>query len=521
MPRFSPSKDRITCYYYLLFIIHASSALSTTLKLGRLHSPSFFALNLASTSEDKSIIPTISPNNPTVRISSTLINSAIDVLEEQHFRRPDTPVDSILRKYIKQQSSQDDLPYDSEEKDALREIVLGVARSHCKIDCRLKQIRTECTPENRVIAHIVNVVDGEEKHPQREVAKQLSKSYTWLREFKRYDDSMMDLQTRLECPDWAWTGLNEAFPMQDELARQLEFLLRPPPLDLRVNTLKCKAGRDDALNAIQSAGFDANTTPWSPLGIRLDKRVPLETLPGLLDGVVEPQDEGSQLVASLLNARPGETIADYCAGTGGKTLAIAAQMQNKGRLYSMDVDGDRLERGRPRCTKAGVDNVQRQTVQADMSRKDKWCKRRNRTFDRVLVDAPCSGVGSWRRKPDARRTWGGVGYGTVDDGGDRLKELLPLQQGILRRAARLVKPGGRLVYVTCSLLPEENEHQIEEFLNCEEGETSGWRLDVPTDFVVPFEAGNGSYLRLTPAQHGTDGFFAAVLRRDEENEDSR
>lgn len=314
-------------------------------------------------------------------------------------------------------------------------------------------------------------------------------------------------------------------------------LLEPPPLDLRVNTLKCTS-RDEVLQSIQSANLNAYATPWSTLGIRLEKRVPLQNIPGLLDGMVEPQDEGSQLVASLLDAQPGETVADYCAGTGGKTLAIAAQMGNKGRLFSLDVDGDRLERGRPRCAKAGVTNVQRQTVQADMKLKDKWCKRRNKTFDRVFVDAPCSGVGtsseevyyiymctmktqqnhislgSWRRKPDARRTWGSLGYNTVDRGVDRLKELLPLQQHILKRAARLVKPGGRLVYVTCSLLPCENEHQIEQFIRGEEGEANGWKLDVPSDFVVPFEAGNGRYLRLTPAQHNTDGFFAAVLRRD-------
>ena len=127
------------------------------------------------------------------------------------------------------------------------------------------------------------------------------------------------------------------------------------------------------------------------IGIRLEERTALGKIPGLLDGIVEPQDEGSQLVASLLQAQSGETVADYCAGSGGKTLQIAASMNNKGRLYSMDVSEDRLERGKPRCKKAGVGNVQRQVVQKDMSRKDTWLKRRKGTFDRVLVDAPCSG----------------------------------------------------------------------------------------------------------------------------------
>jgi len=459
----------------------------------------------------------------------------MDVLEEQHFHRPDTPIDAILRKYIKQSSTRE-LDLDSDEKDALREIVLGVARNQYKLDFCLKQIGLECTPENRVVAHVVaasNNVGSNNYQSAKVLEKKLMQSYKWLKKYKKVSSlsqedendndeyATMDLQTRLECPDWAWPGLNEAFPTQQELELQLTSLLQPPPLDLRVNTLKCTT-RDEMLQSLQSSGFPhAKSTPWSPLGIRLDRRVPLETIPGLLQGKLEPQDEGSQLVASLLNARPGETVADYCAGTGGKTLAIAAQMQNRGRLYSLDVDADRLERGRGRCAKAGVDNVQRQVVQADMTRKDKWCKRRNRTFDRVLVDAPCSGVGSWRRKPDARRTWGGGGGGgrpgtKEDKGTERLKELLPLQQHILRRAARLVKPGGRLVYVTCSLLPAENEHQVHEFLKSEEGEASGWRLDVPSpvEFAVPFEAGDGKFLRLTPARHGTDGFFAAVLRRE-------
>ena len=445
-------------------------------------------------------------------ISSTHINSAIDILEEQHYNKQDVPIDSILRKYIKQYSYE--LNYDSDEKELVRDLILGVARYQYRIDYKLNEISIDCTPENRVLTYITT-----KQHEDRDtiyneqVVRKLLKANKWLHKFKDIeldkDDSISDLQIRLECPAWAWPGLNEAYPTTDELSRQLNGLLQPPPLDLRVNTLKCN--RDEALQSIQNAGIDAYETPWSPLGIRLDNRVPLGMIPGLLDGEVEPQDEGSQLVAALLDAQSGETIADYCSGTGGKTLAIAAQMKNKGRLYSLDVNEDRLERGRPRCVKAGVDNVQRQTVQADMTRKDKWCKKRKRTFDRVLVDAPCSGVGSWRRKPDARRTWG-----TGEMGINRLKELLPLQQHILRRAARLVKPGGRLVYVTCSLLPEENEHQIEDFLQCEEGEVNGWRIDAPVDFVVPFEAGEGRYLRLTPANHNTDGFFACVLKRDTE-----
>lgn len=436
--------------------------------------------------------------------------SAIYILEEQSNRN--VPVDAALRRYVKQERS--DL--DSDEQKTLRDLLFGIAVRQYRLDWRLRDAGIECSPENRIVAALGG--DYIESTGKQYVTGSTStdhNSYPWLREaiMKRgasLEVDGMDPQTRLECPDWAWPGLQEAFPDEEKLSTELRALQHSAPLDLRVNTLK-GVRREDALRDIIDAGFEAFATPWSPLGIRLEERTALGKIPGLLDGVVEPQDEGSQLVASLLDASPGEVVADYCAGSGGKTLQIAAQMQNKGRLFSLDVSSDRLERGKARCSKAGVSNVQRQTVQADMTRKDKWCKRRKRTFDRVLVDAPCSGVGSWRRKPDARRTWAAFDD-EASNGVERLANLLPLQQQILQRAARLVKVGGRLVYVTCSLLPEENEHQNLQFLECEEG--IGWRLDPPRDFSVPFQAGNGQFLRLTPAQHNTDGFFAAVLTRD-------
>ncbi|KAL7525358.1 hypothetical protein ACHAWF_001320 [Thalassiosira exigua] len=420
--------------------------------------------------------------------SASVADSAVQILEEQSLRN--VPVDAALRRHVRRH----DRSYvDSDEHRALRDVLFDVAAGQYRLDWRLRRDGVECSPENRV-ALLLNAKrrrDG----PMRSL-----------------EDDGMDLQTRLECPDWAWPGLNEAFQSDEELTSELRALQRPAPIDLRVNTLVCER-REDALRAINDAGFDAYPTPWSPVGIRLGERnVALGKIPGLLEGAVEPQDEGSQLAASLVGARPGETVADYCAGSGGKTLQIAAQMRNRGRLFSLDASEERLERGRPRCSKARVSNVQRQVLQGDMTRKDKWCKRRKRTFDRVLVDAPCSGVGSWRRKPDARRTWGFFD-GDADNGAERLADLLPLQQQILRRASRLVRDGGQMVYVTCSLLPEENERQVLGFLDSEEG--VGWRADEPpAEFAVPFEVSDGRFLRLTPAKHNTDGFFAAILTRD-------
>ena len=197
---------------------------------------------------------------------------------------------------------------------------------------------------------------------------------------------------------------------------------------------------------------------------------------------MEIQDEGSQLVAALVDARPGMRVADLCAGAGGKTLALAMTMQNRGQLVACDVSAARLDGAVRRLRRAGVHNVERHLLEPG----DKWIKRRAKTFDRVLVDAPCTGTGTWRRNPDARLRL------TEAD----LAELLPKQAAILDQAAFLVRTGGRLVYATCSLLPEENEAQVTAFLARH------------PDFILA-----GDFLSLSPARHGTDGFFAATLER--------
>ncbi len=182
-------------------------------------------------------------------------------------------------------------------------------------------------------------------------------------------------------------------------------------------------------------------------------------------------------------------VADYCAGAGGKTLALAMTMGNRGTLVACDVSAPRLDGAVRRLRRAGVHNAERHLLAAG----DKWAKRRAGTFDRVLVDAPCTGTGTWRRNPDAR-----MRLRAVD-----LAELLPKQAGILDAAARLVRPGGRLIFATCSLLLEENERQVEAFV-----------ARTPEFRVVPVEVGGlGPYLSLTPLRHGTDGFFGAVLER--------
>ena len=246
-----------------------------------------------------------------------------------------------------------------------------------------------------------------------------------------------------DLPDWLEPYLERVFGKS--LEREMAALNAPAPIDLRVNLLK--TDRETARRALAAEGVRAEPTPWSPLGLRLSERMPLSGLTAFKDGLVEVQDEGSQLAALLADARPGMRVVDFCAGAGGKTLALAAGMDNRGQLVACDVSARRLERAAQRLRRAGVSNVERRAL---ASERDKWVKRHAGGFDRVLVDAPCIGTGTWRRNPDAK--W----RSRPED----LAELIERQQQILRSAARLVRPGGRLVYATCSLLREEDEAQV-------------------------------------------------------------
>lgn len=301
------------------------------------------------------------------------------------------------------------------------------------------------------------------------------------------DHPDMPEPVRLEVPDWLLAPLRATFGAR--LEAELAAMAEPAPLDLRVNLLK--ATREEARAALAEAGIDSAPTPLSPWGLRVPGRRPVVTTAPFMDGRVEIQDEGSQLVALATGARPGMRVADICAGAGGKTLALAMMMENRGHIAACDVSAPRLEAAARRLRRAGAQNVERHLFIPG----DRWVKRRAGSFARVLVDAPCTGTGTWRRNPDARlRT-------TETD----LAELVARQAALLDTGARLVAPGGRLVYATCSLLAAENEDQVAAFL----ARTPGFAA-VPHG--VAGVAG-GPALRLTPAQHGTDGFFAAMLER--------
>ncbi|SME99415.1 16S rRNA (cytosine967-C5)-methyltransferase [Tistlia consotensis] len=299
-----------------------------------------------------------------------------------------------------------------------------------------------------------------------------------------------------ELPGWLHARLAAA--LGEHAAAELAALREEAPVDLRANAVK--AGREEVRAALAREGIEAEPGRWSPWALRIDGRRPVAATAVFRNGEVEVQDEGSQLVALLADAQAGMRVCDFCAGAGGKTLALAAAMGNRGQIVACDVRGGRIDRAAQRLKRAGVDTVRRQVLQDE---RDPWVKKHKAGFERVLVDAPCSGSGTFRRNPEAK--W------RLSEAG--LAELTALQARILESACRLVKPGGRLIYATCSLLPEENEAQVERFLAAR------------PDFAVLPVAGvwaerlggappaAGPFLKLLPARDGTDGFFLAVLER--------
>jgi 16S rRNA (cytosine967-C5)-methyltransferase len=297
---------------------------------------------------------------------------------------------------------------------------------------------------------------------------------------------------RADLPDWLWRRL-VAEHGAAEAAAIAQGLLASAPLDLRVNL--AKTGRDDALGRLE---LEAAPTRYSPAGIRLAGKPPINRHPLFAAGEVEVQDEGSQLLAYLVAPRRGEMVADFCAGAGGKTLALAMLMHGAGRVYAMDVSARRLAELAPRAARAGISNVHPVALSSE---NDLRAKRLAGKLDRVLVDAPCSGFGTLRRNPDLK--W--------RHGERAIAELAAKQARILAAAARLVKPGGRLVYATCSILAEENEAVADRF----GGEHPGFDALSCRDLLAAqrIDIDTGARLRLWPHVHGTDGFFAAAFQR--------
>ena len=322
---------------------------------------------------------------------------------------------------------------------------------------------------------------------------------TWLDEVKAIDLSTLSDKLRHNLPDWLAGRLRTALGEEDFWAL-VAALDQTAPLDLRVNGLKAR--REDIQAELKSLGVDAVPTPFSPLGLRIDGKPALQKLALFNRGDVEVQDEGSQLLALLTDPKRGEMVVDFCAGAGGKTLALGAAMRSTGRLYAFDVSGHRLDALKPRLARSGLSNVHPAQIAHE---RDERIKRLAGKIDRVLVDAPCSGLGTLRRNPDLK--W--------RQSPQAVAELQVKQQAILDSAARLVKPGGRLVYATCSLLADENEAVAEAFGTAHRDFKPLPAAEVlaRAHVATPEALVQGPFLRLWPHRHQTDGFFAAIWER--------
>ena len=369
-----------------------------------------------------------------------------------------------------------------------------INRQRARLTWHLTQVGSRVSPHHLLLARAA-LESGAEVKGLRYSENDLA--LVKLLKNRTLDDPKMPEAVRYECPPAFETPLRKALgpAFQDEMSASL----LPPTVDLRVNLLKTTVA--EARKRLRAEDLNPRQTPFSPWGLRCDAGANASATKAFQDGLIEFQDEASQLAAFLCDAKPGMQVLDFCSGTGGKALALAAAMENKGHLVACDISEVRLSRSKLRMKRAGAENAERKHLPAV---DDKWMKKHYARFDRVLVDAPCSGTGSWRRNPDAR--WSPQAA--------KLDELTALQDEILARAAKFVKPGGMLIYATCSLLPQENDARVANFLKSHNEFSARdartvWRS--LTDRAWPYA--DEPVLRLSPAKHGTDGFFAAILSR--------
>lgn len=318
----------------------------------------------------------------------------------------------------------------------------------------------------------------------------------WLGHIARIDVGTMPRAVRESLPDW----LDEKFAAMPDSDALVAALNQPAPLDIRVNPLK--VSRDEVMAAFAdgpAARYEPQATPYSPWGIRFKGRPSVTRWPAFENGEIEVQDEGSQILVALMAPRRGEMIIDFCAGAGGKTLLLGALMRSTGRLYAFDVSQARLARAKPRFARSGLSNIVPVVIEPST---DQRVKRLRGKAQRVLVDAPCSGLGTLRRNPDLK--W--------RQHPEVIEDFQRMQRGILKEASACVAPGGRLVYATCSLLPEENERQVEVFMQANPDFELLDAAAIARERCPALEV-PGPYMQLRPDRHGTDGFFAAVLQR--------
>ena len=393
------------------------------------------------------------------------------------------PADAILRRFF-----QDNPMLGGQDRAFIAETVFGILRHRFF----LESLANPVTPRALVLAFLVKFYGKNLREMTPLVSETEAK---WLAEIKASKPDGLPLAIRAEFPVWLVEKLQSSMPDQDILELGLS-LQQPAPLDLRVNTIAAK--RNEILEIFQQEGIAAQATPYSPCGIRLSGKPAINRHALFLSGKIEVQDEGSQLLGYLLAPKRGEMVVDFCAGAGGKSLLLGALMHSKGRLYAFDVSEKRLNNLKPRFKRSGLSNLHAQLI---ANENDNKVKRLAGKIDRVLVDAPCSGLGTLRRNPDLK--W--------RQSPQSIAELKAKQAAILSAAAGLLKPGGRLVYATCSLLPEENQIIVRDFLAAHPQFTLLNCAELLAQQKIALNT--GEFLQISPQLHQTDGFFAAALTR--------
>jgi 16S rRNA (cytosine967-C5)-methyltransferase len=416
-----------------------------------------------------------------MRLPPFILSSAEEVLRE--ILRFAAPADTTLSRYFK-----DHPRLGGRERGAIAECIYAVLRNKAFFTDRA-EAGGGATMRRLVLLGMADAIGFDALGGLSEDESE------WLKRQLEIDRSLLHKSMRANMPKWLFDKLVEQYGEEETLVLA-DALNTPAPLDLRVNAMK--ANRDEVIAELAQAPIAADPTPFAPLGLRIHKKPALQNLPLFKSGAIEVQDEGSQVLAQILGAKRGEMVVDFCAGAGGKTLALGAQMRNTGRLYAFDVSEKRLAKLKPRLARSGLSNVHPVAIAHE---RDAKIKRLAGKIDRVLVDAPCSGMGTLRRNPDVK--W--------RQPPEAIAEMHAKQVAILDGAARLVKGGGRLVYATCSLLNEENDQVAAQFI-----ETHPDFQLVPMRQVLAeqkIDLDMGDYLKLLPHKHQTDGFFAAVFER--------
>ena len=417
-----------------------------------------------------------------MRFTPALFNHTEALLSE--LLRSTFPADLVVSRYFRQNRE-----LGHADRGFVAETVYAVLRRKRSLSARC----FEDVTSRRLLLAMLACVHGMNR---RELDAVLNEAEgKWLAQAKAVKLDDLPPAVRLDLPDWLYEALARQFDTA-ELELLAAGLNQSAPLDLRVNELK--ANRADVLARLNADGLAGEACRYSPIGIRLSGKPSISHHPLFLDGSFEVQDEGSQLLGFLLQPKRGEMVADFCAGAGGKTLLLGALMRSQGRLYAFDVAEKRLAKLKPRLARSGLSNVHPARIESE---NDIKIKRLAGKLDRVLVDAPCSGLGTLRRNPDLK--WRQTP--------ESVAELTAKQAAILHAASALVKKGGRLVYATCSLLDAENEAVVGEFLAKHPEFNVLLAEEVLGKQDIQIEC--GERLRLLPHRHGTDGFFAAVMER--------